>query len=186
MTANSDNTDNTKFSERPLKLLVLVNLLGRGGGTVRALQSIDYYHRIGYKLATFLDYLSYIWSVRDGFEEVARIYKRYRIVPIGYEKPVSLIRIVDFLPRGKRRLYGILGEFLHKFGLKRRVVLTESYTPDIIVSFHEDTPYLCLAYELKTIFSSPAITFLQSPPFYGDKLRVQISRKHAFSTDTCC
>jgi glycosyltransferase involved in cell wall biosynthesis len=158
---------------KPLKLLVLVNLLGKGGGTIRAIQSIEYYSKIGYQLATLFDYFNYIWSIRDGFEEVIRVYKKYGIVPIGCEKPAALIHIVDLFPRGKRWLYGNLGEFLYKFGLKKRVILAESYKPDIIISFHENIPYLRLAYEMKGLFFSPAISFLQSTPFYEDKSRVQ-------------
>jgi len=57
-----------------LRLLTLLNLLARSGGTVRALQSLDYhYYRIGWQLTMFIDYLSYIWSVREGFEDVIAI-----------------------------------------------------------------------------------------------------------------
>jgi|GEM_PF-445704 len=168
MTTNSDNAG---FSNRPLKLLVLVNLLARSGGTIRALQSIDYYHRIGYKLASFLDYLSYIWSVREGFKDVASVYRKYSILPIGYEKSVSLAHIAELSPKGRRWLYSVIGELLYRCNLSKKVLLVENYKPDIIVSFHEDLPYLRLTYELKTQLLAPAITFLQLPPFYGESSR---------------
>jgi len=165
--------NNKESYSRPPRLLVLANLLGRGGGTVKALQSIDYYHRIGYQLTTFLDYLSYVWSVEEGFNDVMAIYRRYNIVPIGYEKPVSLVRIVKLSPKSRRRLYSNVGELLYYHGLSKKVFLAKSYKPDVIISFHEDFPYLRLAYELKAMLSAPVISFLQSPPFYEKNSRMR-------------
>jgi glycosyltransferase involved in cell wall biosynthesis len=156
-----------------LRLLTLVNLLARSGGTTRALQSLDYYYRIGWRLTTFIDYLTYIWSVREGFEDVIAIYKRYNIIPVGYERPVSLIHLLNISPKSRRWLYSVIGELLYKYNLRRKVFLTRGYKPGVIISFHENLPYLHLASELKNLYSAPTITFLQLPPFYGDKTRIQ-------------
>ena len=155
------------------KLLALVNTLARSGGTLRALQSLDYYYRIDWQLATFIDYLTYVWGVRGGFEDAIAIYRRYNIVPVGYEKPDHLIHMVNISPRSRKWLYGVIGELLYKLNLRKKVFLTRGYKPDVIVSFHEDLPYLRLASELKNLYSAPAISFLQKPPFYGDKTRMR-------------
>jgi glycosyltransferase involved in cell wall biosynthesis len=154
-------------------LLILVNLLGKGGGTTRALQSIDYYYyRIGWQLGTYIDCLSYIWGVRDGFKDAATIYRRYNIAPVGYEKPASLIHLLNISPKNRRLLYGVFGELLCKQNLCKKVFIVRGYKPNVVISFHEDLPYLRLASELKNLYSAPAITFLQSTPFYGDKTRM--------------
>jgi len=155
------------------RVLTLVNLLGKGGGTTRALVSLDYYYRIGWQLETYVDCLSYIWSVRDGFKDAAAIYRRYNIVPVGYEKPASLMHLVNISPRSRRWLYGVVGELLCKQNLCKKVFIVRGYKPDVVISFHEDLPYLRLASELKNLYSAPAITFLQSTPFYGDKTRMR-------------
>ena len=155
------------------RLLALVNILARSGGTTRALQSLDYYYRIGWQLATFIDYLTYVWGVREGFEDVVPIYRRYNIVPVGYEKPTSLVHLVNISPRSRRWLYGVIGELLYKYNLCKKVFIIRGYKPDVIISFHENLPYLRLASELKNLYSAPAITFIQNPPFYGDKTRMK-------------
>jgi len=163
---------NLSLRNSSLRLLTLLNILARSGGTVRALQSIDHYYRIGWQLAMFIDYLSYIWGVREGFEDVIAIHRRYNVIPVGYEKPISLIHLVNISPRSRRWLYSVIVELLYKLNLRRKVFLTRGFKPDVIISFHEDLPYLYLASELKNLYSAPATSILQNPPFYGDKTRM--------------
>ena len=158
------NIDSRKHDMVP-RLLTLVNMLSRSGGTTRALQSLDYYNRIGWQLATFIDYLTYVWGVREGFEDAVPIYRRYNILPVGYEKPTSLMHLVNISSKSRRWLYGVVCELLCKYNLCKKVFIVRGYKPDVIISSHEDLPYLRLASELKNLYSAPVITFYSTTAF---------------------
>lgn len=147
------------------KILVVATPLSiAGGGSLRALRSVEEYSKY-FDVHLFLPYGATRYNISS---ELLRSFIRSGITVAGFSKLPKVAKLLDYVLG--ERIPRTLTNFIFTPIAGPRLLIQSNYK--CTVSLHEDVDAVYASHTLSRLLNVPAICLLQLPPFYGSKQRL--------------